>query len=80
MKKNIIIGLILGFAILQGQINTENMRSQYNRDGCKNQFNFNNEVFSFGVLLIRDSSFRDKQKDVENNALCSPLIPFLIAL
>ena len=39
MKKYIMWGIISGFVILHGQVNTEAMRSEDNSDGFKNQFN-----------------------------------------
>jgi len=39
MKKYIICGIISVFAILQGQVNTEAMRSEDNSDSFTNQFN-----------------------------------------
>ncbi len=39
MKKYIILGLFATFSILQGQVNTEAMRSEENSDGFTNQFN-----------------------------------------
>jgi hypothetical protein len=38
MKKYIIWGIISAFSILQGQVNTEAMRSEDNSDGFTNQF------------------------------------------
>ena len=39
MKKYIIWGIISAFTILQGQVNTEAMRSADNSDSFTNQFN-----------------------------------------
>ena len=39
MKKYIIWGIISAFTILQGQVNTEAMRSEDNSDSFKNRFN-----------------------------------------
>ena len=39
MKKYIIWGIISAFTILQGQVNTEAMRSEDNSDSFTNQFN-----------------------------------------
>ena len=39
MKKHIIGGIISAFTILQGQVNTEAMRSEDNSDSFTNQFN-----------------------------------------
>ena len=39
MKKYIIWGIISAFTILQGQVNTEAMRSEDNSDSFRNQFN-----------------------------------------
>ena len=39
MKKYILLGILSGFVILHGQVNTEAMRGEDNSDGFKNQFN-----------------------------------------
>ena len=56
MKKYIICGIIYALTILQGQVNTEAIRSEDNSDGFKNQFNLdlgykkaNSEVLDFAA-------------------------------
>ena len=66
MKKYIMWGIISGFVILHGQVNTEAMRSEDNSDGFKNQFNLdlgyekaNSEVLDLAVEYRLDYIKKD---------------------
>ena len=67
MKKYIIWGIICAFTILQGQVNTEAMRSEANGDSFTNQFNLemgyekaNTEVLELSTEYRLDYIRKDK--------------------
>ena len=66
MKRHIIWGIISVLTVVQGQVNTEAMRSENNSDGFKNQFNLelgyekaNSEVLDLAVEYRLDYIRKD---------------------
>ena len=66
MKRHIIWGIISVLTVVQGQVNTEAMRSENNSDGFKNQFNLelgyekaNSEVLDLAVEYRLDYIKKD---------------------